>query len=148
MVTNSNIGEILNFKGSQVWTVAPDTTVYNALVLMADKNIGALCVTEGDRLVGLISERDYTRKIVLRGKSSRTTQVREIISGHVISVTPQSTVDECLHLMTDNRVRHLPVMENGKLTGLVSIGDLVNYIISTQQSTIEQLQTYISGVPG
>jgi CBS domain-containing protein len=148
MITNSSIAEIINFKGSTVWTVPPDTTVYNALVVMAEKNIGALCVTEGDRLVGIVSERDYTRKIVLRGKSSRTTIVREIVSGHIISVSPESTVEECLHLMTDNRVRHLPVMENGKLAGLVSIGDLVNYIISTQRSTIEQLQTYISGVPG
>ena len=148
MITNSSIGDILNFKGKQVWSVPPETTVYNALVLMAEKNIGALCVTDGDRLIGIVSERDYTRKIVLRGKSSRTTHVREIISGHIISVMPESTVEECLHLMTDNRVRHLPVMDNGKLAGLVSIGDLVNYIISTQQSTIEQLQTYISGVPG
>ena len=148
MITTSTIGEILNFKGKQVWTVPPDTTVYNALVLMAEKNIGALCVTEGERLIGIVSERDYTRKIVLRGKSSRTSLVREIISGHIISVSPESTVEECLHLMTDNRVRHLPVMENGKLAGLVSIGDLVNYIITTQRSTIEQLQTYISGVPG
>lgn len=148
MITHSSIGEILKSKGNQVWTVPPDTTVYNALVLMAEKNIGALCVTEGDRLIGIVSERDYTRKIVLRGKSSRTTHVHEIVSGHVISVTPESTVEECLHLMTDNRVRHLPVMSGGKLAGLISIGDLVNHIISTQQSTIEQLQTYISGVPG
>lgn len=148
MSTTSSIGDILNFKGKQVWSVPPDTTVYNALVLMAEKNVGALCVTEGDRLVGIVSERDYTRKIILRGKSSRTTLVREIVSGHIISVTPESTVEECLHLMTDNRVRHLPVMENGKLAGLVSIGDLVNHIISAQQNTIAQLQTYISGVPG
>ena len=148
MSTTSSIGEILNLKGKQVWSVPPDTTVYNALVLMAEKNVGALCVTEGDRLIGIVSERDYTRKIVLRGKSSRTTLVREIISGHIISVTPESTVEECLHLMTDNRVRHLPVMEDGKLAGLISIGDLVNHIITTQRSTIEQLQTYISGVPG
>lgn len=148
MITHSTISEILKTKGTQVWAVPPDTTVYNALVLMAEKNIGALCITEGDRLIGIVSERDYTRKIVLRGKSSRTTHVREIVSGHVISVTPESTVEECLHLMTDNRVRHLPVMAGGKLAGLISIGDLVNYIISTQQNTIEQLQTYISGVPG
>lgn len=148
MTTHSSIGEILNLKGNNVWTVPPDTTVYNALVVMADKNIGALCVTDGHRLLGILSERDYTRKIVLKGKSSRTTPVREIISDRVISVTPDSTIEECLHLMTDNRVRHLPVLEDGKLTGIVSIGDLVNHIISTQRSTIEQLQTYISGVPG
>ena len=147
-MNTSTLSEVLKDKGSQVWSVPPDTTVYNALVLMADKNIGALCVTDGDRLIGIISERDYTRKIVLRGRSSRTTTVQEIISGHVISVTPESTVEECLHLMTDNRVRHLPVMTDGRLTGIVSIGDLVNSVISTQQNTIEQLQTYITGVPG
>jgi len=148
MMTNSSIAEILTFKGTQVWTVPPNTTVYDALVLMADKNIGALCVTDGDRLVGILSERDYTRKIVLKGKSSHTTPVREIISARVIAASPDSTIEECLHLMTDNRVRHLPVLENGKLAGLISIGDLVNHIISTQRSTIEQLQTYINGVPG
>ena len=147
-MNTSTLSEVLKDKGTQVWSVPPDTTVYNALVLMADKNIGALCVTDGDRLIGIISERDYTRKIVLRGRSSRTTTVQEIISGHVITVTPESTVEECLHLMTDNRVRHLPVMTDGRLTGIVSIGDLVNSVISTQQNTIEQLQTYITGVPG
>ncbi len=147
-MNTSTLSEVLKGKGTQVWSVPPDTTVYNALVLMAEKNIGALCVTDGDRLIGIISERDYTRKIVLRGRSSRTTTVLEIISGHVISVTPESTVEECLHLMTDNRVRHLPVMTDGRLTGIVSIGDLVNSVISTQQNTIEQLQTYITGVPG
>jgi len=148
MMTNSSIVEILNIKGNQVWTVPPDTTVYDALVVMAEKNIGALCVTEGGRLVGILSERDYTRKIVLKGKSSRSTPVREIVSAKVIVASPESTIEECLHLMTDNRVRHLPVLEDGKLAGLISIGDLVNHIISTQRSTIEQLQTYISGVPG
>ena len=147
-MNTSTLSEVLKGKGTQVWSVPPDTTVYNALVLMAEKNIGALCVTDGDRLIGIISERDYTRKIVLRGRSSRTTTVLEIISGHVISVTPESTVEECLHLMTDNRVRHLPVMTDGRLTGLVSIGDLVNSVISTQQNTIEKMQTYITGVPG
>lgn len=147
-MNTSTVSEVLKGKGGQVWSVPPETTVYNALVVMAEKNIGALCVTDGDRLIGIISERDYTRKIVLRGRSSRTTTVREIISDHVISVTPESTVEDCLHLMTDNRVRHLPVMTNGQLTGLVSIGDLVNSIISSQQNTIDQLQTYITGVPG
>jgi len=148
MTTHSSISEILHSKGKNVWTVSPETTVYSALEVMAAKNIGALCVTEGSRLVGILSERDYTRKIVLKGKSSRTALVREIISDHVVSVSPDSTIEECLHLMTDNRIRHLPVLEDGKLTGLISIGDLVNYIISSQRSTIEQLQTYISGVPG
>jgi CBS domain-containing protein len=147
-MNTTTLAEVLKGKGTQVWSVPPDTTVYNALVVMAEKNIGALCVTDGDRLIGIVSERDYTRKIVLRGRSSRTTTVQEIISGHVISVTSESTVEECLHLMTDNRVRHLPVMTDGRLTGLVSIGDLVSSVISTQRNTIEQLQTYITGVPG
>ncbi|MEY4385548.1 MAG: Hypoxic response protein 1 [Verrucomicrobiota bacterium] len=148
MITNAPISEILKHKGNQVWAVRPDMTVYDALVVMADKNVGALCVTEGDKLIGILSERDYTRKIVLHGRSSRNTRVREIISNLIFSVTPDSSIDECLHLMTDKRVRHLPVLDHGKLAGLISIGDLVNYIITAQQSTIEQLQTYISGVPG
>jgi CBS domain-containing protein len=148
MITNAPISEILKNKGSQVWTVRPDMTVYEALAVMAEKNVGCLCVTDGEKLLGILSERDYTRKIVLHGRSSRTTRVREIISQHVFSVTPETSIDACLHLMTDKRIRHLPVLDHGKLVGLISIGDLVNYIISAQQSTIEQLQTYISGVPG
>lgn len=148
MTTNSSIAEILNVKGSTVWTVPPTSTVYNALEIMAAKNIGALCVVDGGRLLGILSERDYARKVALKGKTSRTALVREIVSDQVVSITLENTIEECLHLMTDHRVRHLPVLEDGKLTGLVSIGDLVNHIISTQRSTIEQLQTYISGVPG
>ena len=148
MIDNTTIGHILNEKGTHVWSVSPDTSVFDAISQMAERNIGCLCVTENGRLIGLISERDYTRKIILRGKASKTTQVREIISGQLISITPESTVDQCLHLMTDHRVRHLPVLENGRLAGLISIGDLVNWIISAQRTTIEQLQTYISGVPG
>jgi CBS domain-containing protein len=147
-ITNASISEIIKTKGSTVWSVRPETTVYDAIQLMADKNIGCLAVTDGDRLVGILSERDYTRKVILQGKASKTTQVREIISGHVISVSPDHTVEECLALMTRNRIRHLPVLSGGKMAGLVSIGDLVNWIISTQSSTIEQLNTYIRGVPG
>ncbi len=148
MNPNATISELLNTKGSNVWTVSPDTMVFDAIQLMADKNIGALLVTEGDRLVGIISERDYTRKVALKGKSSKQTAVREIISGQVIHVEPEHTVEDCMRLMTDHRIRHLPVLEGERILGIVSIGDLVNWIISAQHSTIQQLQAYISGYPG
>ncbi len=148
MNPNGTISDILNHKGTQVWSISPDATVFDAIQLMAEKNIGALLVTQGDRLVGIISERDYTRKVALHGKSSKQTAVKEILSGQVIHVTPDHTVEECMHLMTDHRIRHLPVLEGGNVVGLVSIGDLVNWIISAQSSTIQQLQTYIAGIPG
>jgi signal-transduction protein with cAMP-binding, CBS, and nucleotidyltransferase domain len=148
MIDSPNISEILKTKGHTVWTVTPETTVFDAIQLMADKNIGALVVSDGNRVIGVVSERDYTRKVILQGKASRTTQVREIMPGHPITVTPNHTVQECMQIMTQHRVRHLPVLDGGKMAGLVSIGDLVNWIITTQYSTIEQLQTYISGVPG
>lgn len=147
MSPNGTISEILNYKGSNVWTISPYATVFDAIELMAEKNIGALLVTDGDKLVGIISERDYTRKVALKGKSSKQTAVKEILSGEVIQVTPDHTVEECMRLMTDHRVRHLPVVEGEKILGVVSIGDLVNWIISAQSSTIHQLQTYISGYP-
>lgn len=148
MNPNSTISEILNTKGGQAWSIGPDATVFDAIELMAGKNVGALLVTENDKLVGIISERDYTRKVALKGKSSKQTAVREILSGQVISVTPQHSVEDCMRLMTDHRIRHLPVLEEGHIVGVVSIGDLVNWIISAQSSTIHQLQTYISGYPG
>ena len=147
MIPTGTISEILNLKGTQVWTVSPDTMVFDAIQLMADKNIGALLVTDHGRLLGIMSERDYTRKIALKGKSSKQTPVREIISGKVISVSPSNTVEDCLRLMTDHRVRHLPVLSDDKILGIVSIGDLVNWIISAQTTTIHQLQTYITGYP-
>ena len=142
---NGTIEEILQHKSANLWTIAADATVFDAIHLMADKNIGALLVMTGDRLVGIISERDYTRKVALKGKSSRETQVREIVSTPVISVTPDHTVEECMRLMTENRVRHLPVLDSDRVVGVVSIGDLVNWIISTQSVTITQLESYISG---
>jgi CBS domain-containing protein len=147
MNPNGTISEILNNKGRQTWSVSPEATVFDAIQLMADKNVGALLVTEGEKLVGIISERDYTRKVALKGKSSKQTAVREILSGQVIQVGPEQTVEECMRLMTDHRVRHLPVLEGNRIAGVVSIGDLVNWIISAQSSTIHQLQTYISGYP-
>jgi len=148
MNPNDTIGEILGHKGSQVWSISPNATVFDAIQMMSDKNIGALLVIEGDRLVGIITERDYTRKVALKGKVSKQTAVNEILTGVVVKVTPESTVEECMRLMTDNRVRHLPVVEGERIVGIVSIGDLVNWIISAQTSTIHQLQTYISGYPG
>ena len=148
MNPNSSISEILGHKGTTVWSISPNATVYEAIQLMADKNVGAVLVTENDQLVGIISERDYTRKVVLKGKSSRTTAVKEILSSHVIHVSPSQTVEECMRLMTDHHIRHLPVLDGKQIVGIVSIGDLVNWIISAQHTTISQLQTYIAGVPG
>jgi len=147
MNPNGTISEILHQKGNQVWSIDPDTMVFDAIQLMADKNIGALLVTEASKLVGILTERDYTRKVALKGKSSKQTPVKEILSGQVIHVSPDHTIEECLRLMTDHRVRHLPVLEADRIVGIISIGDLVNWIINAQSSTINLLQTYISGVP-
>jgi CBS domain-containing protein len=148
MNPNATISEILSQKGTITWTISPGATVFEAIQLMADKNVGALLVTEQDKLVGIISERDYTRKVVLKGKSSKTTAVKEILSRDVIHVTPSHTVQDCMRLMTDHHFRHLPVLDGNKIAGIVSIGDLVNWIISAQTTAISQLQTYITGVPG
>ena len=148
MNPSETISELLSHKGAAVWTISPDATVFDAIQMMADKNIGALLVTESDKLVGIISERDYTRKVVLKGKASKSTAVKEILSSQIIHVTPAHTVQECLRLMTDHHVRHLPVLDGEKVVGIISIGDLVNWIISAQHTTISQLQTYITGVPG
>ena len=141
------IREILTYKGDTVWSITPESTVLEAIQMMADKNVGALLVAQEGRLLGVLSERDYTRKIALKGRSSKDTPVRDILSGHVVSVTPEHTVEECLRLMTEHRIRHLPVMEGVKILGVISIGDLVNWIISAQSSTIQQLEAYITGYP-
>ena len=145
MKTTYPISSILHQKASALWSVAPQTTVFDAIKLMAEKNIGALPVVTGGTLVGIFTERDYTRKIALQGKSSKNTQVREIISNEVISVTPDESVEECMRLMTENRIRHLPVVQNQELLGIISIGDLVNWTISTQSAAIEQMEQYIAG---
>jgi CBS domain-containing protein len=139
------IKSLIERKGGRTWSISPDATVYEAVQTMADRNIGAVLVMEGPTLVGIISERDYTRKVILHGKSSRQTQVREIMFSPVISVTPSHTVDECMRIMTDRRVRHLPVVDSDQVVGIVSIGDLVNWIISAQKAAIDHLETYISG---
>ncbi len=143
----TTVRQILQTKGNQVWTISPECSVLDALKLMAEKNVGALLVTDQGKLVGIISERDYARKVVLHGRSSRGSAVKEILSGEVISVTPSHTGEDCLRLMTEIRIRHLPVLNGDEIVGVVSIGDLVNWIISAQNSTIQQLQTYITGYP-
>ena len=141
----ATVHEILKQKGSRVWTIPGEATVFEAIQLMAARNIGALVVVSDDRLEGIFTERDYTRKVALHGKSSKDTPVGEIISRELCVAAPDSTIEECMRLMTTNRVRHLPVLEGDALMGLVSIGDLVNYIISAQSVEILQLQNYITG---
>jgi signal-transduction protein with cAMP-binding, CBS, and nucleotidyltransferase domain len=139
------IASILSNKDSRIWSVSPDATVYDAIELMAERAIGALLVVSECRLVGIISERDYARKIILRGRSSKDTPVREIMTSSLITVTPEHTVDECMRIVTQHRIRHLPVLDGDELVGVISIGDLVNAIIASQAQTINQLHAYITG---
>ena len=139
------IRDILKVKGTDVWCVAPDATVFDALQRMAEKEVGALVVTEGAQVVGLISEREYARKVVLEGRTSPTTLVKEIMITPVMYIHLDQTIEECMSLMTEKRTRHLPVIEDGKLVGLISIGDIVKSIIADQQFLIEQLVRYVSG---
>lgn len=138
------IQQVLRAKSGPVLSVRPDTTVYDALVLMARYDIGALLVLDGDRLTGMFSERDYARKVILHGRSSRTMPVADVMTGDVVCVPPHFEIDTCLALMTDHRVRHLPVVEDGEIVGLVSIGDLVKAQIDEQRFVIEQLEHYIA----
>ncbi len=139
------VNAILRSKGNQVWSVSPEASVYDALAVMAEHEIGALLVISDNQPVGIFSERDYARKVILQGKSSRFLQVREIMTSPVISVAPQHTVDHCMSLMTASRIRHLPVVDKDRLAGVVSIGDLVKWIITAQDETIHQLENYIAG---
>ena len=139
------VAQLLQAKGPGAWSVPPHTTVYEALVVMADKNIGAVLVTEGDRLVGIFSERDYARKVVLVGKSSKDTAVSEVMTPRVLYVRPDQTIEDCMALMTDKHIRHLPVLDGERLAGLISIGDVVKSIISDQSFMIAQLENYIAG---
>ena len=140
------VAEILKSKGEvTVHTIGPDDTVFEALQRMADKGIGALLVMEGDRIVGIFTERDYARKIAIKGRTSALTHMRDVMTTSVMFVKPTQTSEECMALMTDNRLRHLPVVKDDRLIGLISIGDLVKNIISEQKFVIEQLEHYISG---
>jgi len=145
MDVSGTISAILAQKGSAIFSIAPNATVAEAIEMMEAKNVGALLVVGDDRLVGIISERDYTRKIFLRGKRSRETLVEEIMSTDLSVTSPTEPVENCLRMMTDKRIRHLPVVENGKLVGIISIGDLVKYVISCQSAAIAHLENYISG---
>lgn len=145
MTTSYPISSLLHQKTSVLWSVTPETTVFDAIRLMAEKNIGALPVLAAERLVGVFTERDYTRKVALMGKTSKETHVREVIAREILTVTPDDSVDDCMRLMTEHRVRHLPVVEGTNVVGIISIGDLVNWIISTQNVAIEQLEQYIAG---
>jgi len=139
------ISQIIADKGKQVWSIEPDATVYEAIAMMAEKKAGALPVMKGRKLVGMISERDYTRKVILQGKASRKTAVEEIMSRDPDTLKPSDTVDMGLRLMTGKRVRHLPVVNRGWVVGIISIGDLVKWVISAQESQIKDMESYISG---
>ena len=141
----TTVRDILQGKGNQEWTLGPDQTVFEALNLMAEKEIGALVVVDGKRIIGMLSERDYARKVILKGKTSRETPVKDIMTSKVCYVAPERTVDECMALMTDKTIRHLPVLENEELSGLVSIGDVVKSMISEREFIIERLEAYITG---
>jgi CBS domain-containing protein len=140
-----SIPQLLDAKGHGVWSVSPDDSVFDAIKKMADQKIGSLVVLEEDSIVGIITERHYTRNVILKGKSSLSTPVRDIMETRVICVNPEHTLEECMAVMTEKRIRHLPVVDQGRLVGLVSIGDLVKTIIKDQQFTIDQLTHYICG---
>jgi len=139
------IRDILKKKGHEVWSITPESTVYRAIEVMADKHVGALVVIDGDKVVGIISERDYARRVILSGRSSKETRVEEIMASPVIFVEPNHAVDECMRIMTNNHIRHLPVIQQERVIGIVSIGDLVNWIISAQDHTIRLLENYVTG---
>ena len=141
----TTIGMVMKQKTGPIASILPDASVYSAIEMMADRQVGALLVMEANVLIGIISERDYARKVILQGRSSKDTQVSEIMSSPVITVTRQHTVGECMRIITDRHIRHLPVVEAGNVVGIVSIGDLVNSVISEQERTIRHLEAYISG---
>lgn len=139
------VNDILRIKGHAVWSTTPGATVYEALKAMAEKNVGALVVLDADTVVGIVSERDYARKVILQGRSSREIQVREIMTTEVYYVRPEQNIQECMAQMTEKRVRHLPALENGQLVGVISIGDVVKAVIADHESTIKHLEDYITG---
>ncbi|HMX36982.1 MAG TPA: CBS domain-containing protein [Ferruginibacter sp.] len=138
------VADILQAKGNIIYSVTGSTTVYEAIKVMGEKNIGALLVLEGGKLTGILSERDYARKVVLKGKASRETSVSDIMTADVITVVPSDTIETCMELMTQKHIRHLPIVESGNVLGMISIGDVVNAIIRMQKETIEHLKSYIA----
>ncbi len=145
MHLTDTVVDVLSRKGGEVWTIEPDASVYDALEIMAEKEIGALLVISDSVLIGLLSERDYARKVILKGKSSKETSVRDIMTSPPVTIPGTTRVSECLSIMTERRIRHLPVVEHGYFLGVVSIGDMVNWIISRQEQEIEHLHHYIAG---
>jgi CBS domain-containing protein len=140
-----SVRQVLEAKGAQVHSVAPGASVFEALEVMAKHDIGAVVVAEGECLAGIFTERDYARKLILRGKASKETRVGELMTPNVLTVSPSQSVDDCMQLMTENRVRHLPVVDRGRLVGIVTIGDAVKTVIAQQEATIRQLSSYIAG---
>jgi CBS domain-containing protein len=145
LLQSETVGSLLTRKGSLVWTVSPEATVYEAIALMDEKRVGALIAMTGTQLAGVISERDYARKVILKGRSSKETRVGDIMSSPVITAAPGSRVNECLRLMADRRIRHLPVMDGADLVGIVSIGDLVNSVLRMQAAAVQELTSYVAG---
>ena len=145
LINTITVSQVLLVKGAKVWSINPDDTVFVALEKLADKNVGALLVMDGDKLEGILSERDYARKVILQGKSSMNTPVREIMTAKVITVSPTHTLGDCMEQMTTSHIRHLPVVQNDQVVGLISIGDIVKAVISQQEFVIEQLENYIAG---
>jgi CBS domain-containing protein len=140
----TRVKDILKAKGSEIFSITPDISVYDAIHLLAEKEIGALLVMDGPLLIGIVSERDYARQIILKGRSSENTMVKEIMTSKVLHATPDSNTSECMAMMTDNRIRHLPIIQDNAVVGVVSIGDLVRSIIAEQESTIVDLKKYIN----
>jgi CBS domain-containing protein len=139
------VARLLASKGHDLWSIAPDATVYDAIALMAERGVGALLVMDGEQLVGIVSERDYARKVILQDRSSRDTPVSTIMSEDIVSVRPDQSIEGCMALMTEKRIRHLPVLQEGRVIGILSIGDLVKFIIADRENLIEQLEGYITG---
>ena len=139
------VKELLHGKGDEIWSIQPQDEVYQAIELMSEKNIGALLVMNEGRLEGILSERDYARKVILQGRSSRETLAKDIMTSTVLSISSSSTIEDCMRMMTDHKIRHLPVVDDGAVIGVISIGDVVKAIISDQEQTIEQLERYIAG---
>lgn len=145
MELTGKIGALLHNKSGEIWSLDPSASVYDAIRLMAEKSVGALLVMRSGKLAGIVSERDYARKIVLQGRHSQDTPVSDIMTSDVITVTPSHTVEECMRIVTDKRIRHLPVVDGDRVIGIVSIGDLVNWVLTEQQETIRHLEAWISG---